>query len=114
MDANQAVVAHSTWKSKLANYIKDPNHSLTAAEVEASDRCDLGKWLKGEGRKHASLQEYSKLVAEHARFHRAAASVVRNADKHNVQADMALGSKSEFGEASASVVLAIMAMKDKF
>ena len=58
MDANQAVIAHSAWKSKLASYIKDPNHSLNAAEVEASDRCDLGEWLKGEGRAHSALPEY--------------------------------------------------------
>jgi hypothetical protein len=53
-------------------------------------------------------------VAEHARFHQAAANIVRKADKHDVQADMAMGAKSEFGEASALVVMAIMAMKDKF
>ena len=58
------------------------------------------------------LPEYKKLVAEHARFHQAAAAVVdkANAGKFTSE-DIALGGKSEFGTASTSVVALILNMK---
>lgn len=56
--------------------------------------------------------EYDMLKQEHARFHQAAAEILRKADaSQNVSADVALGSASAFSSASMAVVSAIMAMK---
>ena len=114
MNFDEAVAAHSDWKRKLRSYIQKPDHSLKVIEVGAHDRCKLGQWIAGEGRKYASLQEYAKLQAEHTRFHKAAAEVIERADRgQNVAQEVTLGANSEFGKASGAVVMALMEMKRK-
>lgn len=112
MNIDDAISAHSSWKMKLSAYLSHPDRSLKAATVGASNGCELGKWLNGEGHKYSKLPEFAKLVADHARFHKAAAGVVEKADTgQRVTEEIALGSKSEFASASAAVVKSLMAMK---
>ena len=114
MDFDYAIAAHSSWKNRLATYLKKPDHSLKPAEVGMDDHCDLGKWIAGEGKQFAKLPEYATMKSEHARFHKAAAAVVQRADAgQNVSEEVALGAKSDFVAASAAVVRAIMALKSK-
>jgi hypothetical protein len=112
MDFNQAISVQVQWKSKLAQYIANPDKSLDSTKVSSDRNCDLGKWLYGDGQKFASLPEYATLTAEHARFHRAAGEVIKNADAgKNVSHDIQLGGDSEFSKASSAVVSKIMAIK---
>jgi methyl-accepting chemotaxis protein len=112
MDFDQAIKLHVAWKTKLSAYVANPDRSLKAAEISVDDRCELGKWLHGEGMKYASLPEFAKLVADHARFHTAAADVVRKADAgRDVNPEIALGAKSSYAAASNAVVTALMRMK---
>lgn len=112
MDFDKAIQAHVQWKSKLAAYLAKPDHSLIPAIVGDSAKCDLGKWLRGEGQKHAKHGEFVKLVAEHDRFHAAAAKIVQRADSgEKVGEAIALGSKSDYAHASNATVTAIMKMK---
>lgn len=114
MNFDDAIKAHSDWKNKLARYIQHPDHSLKAAEAGVDNKCTLGQWIYGEGSKHASMPEFTKLKSEHQRFHKAAAAVISKADSGaNENQEVALGGKSEFSTASANVVTAIMAMKAK-
>jgi methyl-accepting chemotaxis protein len=114
MNFDDAISAHSQWKQKLATYIAKPDRSLNAVEVASDNKCALGQWLYGEGKKHSSLPEFSKLVSEHAHFHRAASNIIKKADSGaNVTQEIALGSSSEFATASSAVVQAIMSMKGK-
>jgi len=115
MNFDDAVAAHSEWKRKLNSYVRNPDHSLKASEVDADDRCELGKWLKGEGQQYSAAPEFARLTKEHARFHKAAADIVSRVDSgQDVSADLAIGGGSEFGRASSAVVLAIMGMKKKY
>lgn len=114
MDFDHAIAAHSAWKSKLAGCLKNPDHSIEAAEIALDDHCDLGKWIAGEGKQFAKLPEYAGAKSEHARFHKAAADVVHRADAgQNVSEEVVLGAKSEFASASAAVVRALMVLKSK-
>lgn len=114
MDFNQAIQAHAQWKMKLQVYLGKPNGSLKSAEVEPDNKCALGQWIHGEGSKFQALNEFSILKSEHAKFHKAAATIIKKADSgQNMSEEVALGAKSEFGNASMSVVSAIMAMKHK-
>lgn len=109
---DEAIKAHSAWKLKLSNYIRKPDGSLKADEVQSDHKCDLGKWIHGEGMKHKSLADYKTLRDQHATFHKAAADVIRRADSgKSVTEEIAVGSNSDFGKASQAVVLAIMNMK---
>ena len=114
MNFDEAITAHSAWKTKLKLYLARPDRSLKAAEVGAPDYCALGRWIVGEGRKFAALPEFTKLTAEHAHFHKAAAAVVSRADAgENVSEEVILGGRSDFAQASSHVVAAIMELKKK-
>jgi len=114
MDFDEAIRAHSAWKTKLSGYLKNPDGSLKPADIQPDNKCPLGQWIYGEGCKHSAIPEYGTLKTEHARFHKAAAEVVKKADSGQSTAeDTAIGSKSEFGVASSAVVTAIMVIKRK-
>jgi len=112
MDFDQAINAHVQWKSKLAGYIAKPDKSLNALTVSGDRNCELGKWLHGEGTKYSSLRDYAALVADHARFHRAAGEVIKKADSGQDESEeVALGANSEFSNASMAVVSKLMQLK---
>lgn len=114
MNFDDAIKSHTMWKMKLASYITKPDHSLNASVVASDGNCELGKWLQGEGRKHASLPEFSSLASNHTRFHKAAGAVITKADSgQNVSEEIALGGRSEYASASSSVVSSLMAIKSK-
>lgn len=114
MNFDDAIKAHAGWKMKLKSYLNSPDQSLNPEDVGSDSRCDLGKWIHGEGTQFSCHAEYAVLKDEHARFHRAAAEIVRKANGgQNVTAEVALGAASPFALASTAVVSAIMAMKRK-
>ena len=114
MNFDEAIQAHAAWKIKLSNYLRKPDGSLKSADVQPDNKCPLGQWIHGDGAKLATLAEYATLKTEHAKFHLAAAEVIKKADAgQNTSEETALGSKSAFGTASSNVVSAIMAMKKK-
>ncbi len=112
VDFEKAILAHRHWKEKLNGYLAKPDGSLSASEVAEDTRCELGKWIHAEGKKMARLPEYEHLKTEHARFHQAAADVIRKADSGaNLSGETALGGHSAFSVASTAVVRAIMALR---
>lgn len=114
MDFDEALKAHSAWKMKLSIYLKNPDKSLKASDIQVDNKCALGQWIHGEGAKYASLPEFITLKAEHAKFHKAAADVVLKADSgQSITEEIALGSGSVFSQSSTQVVTAIMKMKQK-
>ncbi len=114
MDFDQAIASHTQWKAKLRTYIASPDGSLSAAEIALDNKCELGKWISGQGAKYSNLPEFNSLRSQHAQFHKAAAEIVRKADSgHPVAEEVALGGKSEFSLASTGVVSAIMSIKNK-
>lgn len=114
MNLDDAIKVHTDWKIKLQAYLRKPDGSLEPAKVRLDNACKLGQWLYGEAKKYSSLPEYDILIKEHARFHRAAASVVEKAHKgQDVSAESALGGDSEFASASRNLVNAVMAAKRK-
>src|SRR5689334_24920780 len=101
MNFDDAIKAHSSWKMRLAEYLRKPDGSLKATDVEADNKCPLGQWIYGEGAKFSTLSEYSTLKSQDASFHKAAGNVVRKADSgQSVTEDVALGSASDFARAS--------------
>lgn len=112
MNLDDAIVAHSAWKQKLALYIAKPDKSIDVAKLEKDDQCELGKWILTEAANYASEPAFQQLQKEHASFHKAAAAVVRRADSgEKVGQEVALGGKSAYAEASSKVVSAIVSMK---
>jgi hypothetical protein len=114
VDFDQAITAHSQWKTKLSNYLSHRDGTLKAADAGSDNKCVLGKWIHGEGAQYSSLAEFSKLKAEHAHFHKEVAEIIRKADSGKpFQADVEVGPKSEFGRASTATIIAIAALRKR-
>jgi methyl-accepting chemotaxis protein len=112
MNFDQAVQAHAKWKGKLAAYIAKPDRSLNADDTAQDDRCDLGKWLHGKGRRFEHLPEFAQLVRDHGHFHAAAGEIIRRADAGRISGqEVALGGKSEYATVSTAVVASLMKIK---
>jgi len=112
MDFDMAVASHSQWKRKLRDYLAKHDGSLHPNEVSLDHNCALGDWIYGEGAMYSSLPEYTRLKYEHARFHVAAAEIVRKANSgESATEEVQPCSNSEFSNASAAVIIALMSMK---
>ena len=112
MDFDQAVATHSHWKRKLRDYLAKHDGSLRPNEVSLDHKCELGQWIYGDGASYSALPEYTRLKYEHARFHAAAAEIVRKANSGEFPTDEVQPcSSSEFSTASAAVIIALMSMK---
>ncbi|MGA9472048.1 MAG: CZB domain-containing protein [Terriglobales bacterium] len=115
MTFDEAVNCHSEWKRKLQTYLSNPDGSIDVEEVGSNNKCKLGKWIRGDGRKYAGFPEFARLIAEHTRFHRAAVDLMSRANRgQDVSFEFALGVGNEFSLASSAVVLAIMDMKKRY
>ena len=114
MNFDEAIAAHSAWKTKLKTYLRKPDHSLNAGQLALDDQCVLGKWLHGEGAKYTAFPEFAELKGEHAKFHRAAADLVVRADAgENVAEEAALGAASPFSTLSSHLVQLMVKLKLK-
>ena len=80
---NAAITSHARWKGQLREAI-DRGQLPDPISVHADDRCDLGKWIYGEGMAYQAAFEYQNLKLLHAQFHERAASVVEVAINGNI------------------------------
>lgn len=87
-----AIQSHQKWKAHLTQYVLGESHArMDVDTVCRDDRCALGLWLHHEACvPYAMFGLFSRLMDEHAEFHREAAEVVRHVRAG--EADMALTS----------------------
>jgi methyl-accepting chemotaxis protein len=103
-DAN---TAHAKWKTRLIDYMngrhKEPiNH----ADAASDHKCDLGKWIYGEGKQHSHRKEYRDLKETHAHFHQSVGEIVGCIEERNIEkAKFLLG--GEFSRKSKDTQIAI-------
>ena len=110
MDFDEAARAHEAWKAKLLAYFRNPDGSLTHSTVTDDTACDLGKWIYGDARTaNANKREYLGLQTAHALFHKAAADVIREANRGEETSEEDLvGPGSAYAIASERVVTCIL------
>ncbi len=113
MDFKAAIDAHVQWKMKLRGYVSNPDKSLKADIVGVDNKCALGQWIYGEGRKFQDLSEYAQLKEEHAQFHKCAAEVIALADAGKKEQANEVVNHGAYAKISNSVVQRIGAMKEK-
>jgi methyl-accepting chemotaxis protein len=112
MDLQEAITAHSEWKTKLRGAISAQSR-LDVASIARDDGCLLGKCLHGESRPtYGPLASHKACVAKHALFHKEAAKVasVINDGKYP-EAQKMLDIGTPYAQASNEVVFAISALK---
>jgi Chemoreceptor zinc-binding domain len=112
MNLDEAIIAHTEWRLKVVSYVLSPDRSLSASVAESPNECELGKWIKSEGKKYSNLPEFATLVSSHTSFHKAAAEVIKRADAGKLVTEVIVrGAKSEFAAASSTVLRSLLAMK---
>lgn len=80
----KAIGAHGKWKARLVDAIERGEHNEDIATVGRDNVCEFGTWLHG-ARVAPEHEMYRKqALAEHARFHQEAASVLRLIDGGNI------------------------------
>lgn len=114
MNFDDAIRAHSAWKTRLSAYLRNPDGSLHGADVCADNRCELGKWLVSAPPAVSVTPEFRMLKLSHTAFHKAAGAVVDLANSGKPTSEMtALGGSSAFATSSREVVQHIMTIKKK-
>jgi len=114
MDFDEAIAAHTAWKTRLKAYLRNPDKSLNVTSIALDNQCALGQWLHAEGAKYSASPEFTELMSQHANFHRSAADLIKRADAgESVAEEAALGTNSPFTKLSAQVVQLILKMKQK-
>ena len=106
----EMITAHQAWKFRLQDLLAGrATEHLDAAHVSADDRCAMGKWIHGAGRKFAGDADYRQLRELHAGFHRCAGEVIslHAAGRKGDAAELLDG---DFRERSESTIAAIRRM----
>ena len=78
---DQAVSAHSAWKTHLRLAIMNGSSNFQPEVVKCDDKCDFGKWLYGSILSDAERAQmpYKVVRRLHAEFHECAACVLTHA-----------------------------------
>lgn len=104
-----AVQAHTRWKTRLRAALDGAGEKLDPAVVGRDNACDLGKWIHGEGgEQYSDMKAFGELKTAHAKFHRCAAEIVRKNEAGDKKAaEKLLGPDGEFAAASSVTIRAI-------
>ena len=114
MNIDQFIYGHTQWRQRLQAFINGTGEALDSAKVQQDSLCALGKWLNGEGLGFRKEQAYWQVKAKHTTFHKLAAAVIRRAeDGDKAGARQLIGFRSEFIEASDSLVESLQELKRK-
>jgi hypothetical protein len=75
---NNAIAAHARWKTRLKKAIETSSFDVDVRTTARDNACDFGRWLhEGVTTSDKASPHYQVCVDLHARFHKAAAEVLR-------------------------------------
>jgi hypothetical protein len=109
---DQALEAHSIWKSKLLAAV-ETGEVLDAVKIKRDDCCELGTWIYSEGKRlYGHKPEFTTLVEKHKDFHHVTSIVAGIVNAKNTETSIAMiGRNSQFSAASMEVGMAIILLK---
>lgn len=113
MNFDDAIRAHVDWKLRIRMFLADQGEPLSSDVAARDNVCKLGQWLHGEGAKYAADPSYPELKEAHARFHKAAAEVLRVAERGDKRGAEARLEGADYTKSSSAVVAAILKIRDK-
>jgi hypothetical protein len=95
LDIGAAVLAHQQWKQRLlAHLAGNAEAGLDVERICRDDRCDLGRWIHGQGRARlGTFPGFTSLLSHHRMFHHVACNVLalekagKRADARRMVAD---------------------------
>ena len=78
LDIDVSIMAHENWKLRLTAYLNGTSSEELRPEVVCcDDKCDLGKWIYGDGGEWlGKYGTFADLKATHKMFHYVASNIV--------------------------------------
>jgi len=70
------VLMHRNWLIQLRAFLDDRKDGLKATS-EDHLKCDLGKWIYGDGKRFEGSKTYKTLETEHKKFHAEAGAIIQ-------------------------------------
>ena len=98
------------WKGRLFN-AANGGELPDKAKAAVDNGCDLGKWIYGEGQRHAGHADFDELVRKHRDFHATVGTVIDQIKaKHTDSAKQELLS-GKFDQISREVIRLLVRCK---
>ena len=76
------VLMHRNWLIQLRAFLDGKKENIVATS-EDHLKCDLGKWIYGDGKRLAGIDTYKTLEKEHAAFHKKAGAIIQAKKQNN-------------------------------
>lgn len=90
MNLDNEILRHVDWKARFT-LAMSRQESLDSYSIGKDNRCELGKWLHGDGKiQYSDLDSYTACLKKHAEFHTEAEkiAVAINAKKYHKASKM--------------------------
>lgn len=114
MNFDDAIRAHAEWKVRIQKYLKHPDGSINVDDLEQDNLCLLGKWLYGEGESYNAIEEYEELRDVHKHFHKTASNILKRKNQgEEIEAELVLGSSSDYAKYSTDIMKLLVKIKVK-
>lgn len=111
---DHAIAAHAKWKFRLREAIKTGKSEWTVNTIGPDDRCEFGHWLIALPLPDRMSKEWREAKSLHARFHIAAAEVLKYAlAGHKADADASMAPGGVFADVSGRLVRALTDWKKR-
>ncbi len=109
LDFYKAIEAHQRWKVRLAEHIRGASSERLDWQVVCrDDQCALGQWLhQGARVPEAQHALFTRLLGEHAEFHRRAGEVVQLVDDGAREQALRQLTSGDYARASHRVVASL-------
>ncbi len=109
-----ALAAHSQWKKRLQDAIATGTSEFKPDVVKADNVCQFGKWLYGLPTEETKSEDFPKVKALHADFHKVAAEILQLAiSGKKEEALKRLESGGDYAHSTGKLVLALQSWRDK-
>jgi hypothetical protein len=104
-----AIEAHQRWKVRLSAYVKGQSEEKLDWKILCKDdACPLGGWLHHEARvPNAQRPLLTRLIEEHAEFHRQAGEVVQLTDAGLQDAALKRLTHGDYARASNKIIASL-------
>jgi hypothetical protein len=107
-----ALAAHAQWKKRLQDAVATGQSEFKADTVKKDNACQFGQWLYGLPLDDTKSDDYIKVKAFHADFHKTAGEILEFALTGKKQEAMQkLDTGGSYGAATGKLVLALQAWK---
>jgi hypothetical protein len=111
---DSAFSSHQQWKRRLSDAIANGRSEYHAEIISRDHSCAFGQWLHTLPGEDIKSEDYAKVKALHAEFHKTTGEVLRLAlGGRKEEALRMMEYNGEFGVANGKLVIALQTWKEK-